>query len=76
MNQGPSLHTDAALDRLVKEAVVVEALRLGAIPAGAERAAYEADACHGFARVLPSPHASRARVYAELAEAAAGHCAC
>ena len=27
MNQGPSLHTDAALDRLVKEAVVVEALR-------------------------------------------------
>lgn len=73
VNQGPSLHTDAALDRLVKEAVVVEALRLGAIPPGAERATYEADVCHGFARVLPSPNASRAAVFAELADAAAGY---
>ena len=32
VNQGPSLETGSALDRLVKESVVVETLRLAAIP--------------------------------------------
>ena len=66
VNQGPSLHTDSALDRLIKEAVVVETLRLGAIPDDAERKGFEDAVVHGFARVLPAASAARAAVYETL----------